>query len=155
LDICDARGKVITNLHLNKILFFIHVEFLREYSTPLVSAKLEAWDYGPVYREIYNQFKKNKNLPISNRAVKVSFDTGEKEVATCTLKNGDSEKIEELVLFYSDIPAGLLVDLSHETGGAWDVVWNHKSEFNIGMEITNEIISDYELNRARRVNTVQ
>jgi uncharacterized phage-associated protein len=147
----SAVGVKMTNLHLNKSLFFMHVDFLREHGLPLVSAKIEAWEYGPVFREIYNQFKPYGREPIRSFAKRVDFDSGEKVDAWDELPSTDLQHIQELALFYARIPAGLLVDLSHATGGAWDCVWNESGDINAGMEITEEIIRACELPKGQRI----
>lgn len=151
----EILGRRITNLHLNKILYFMHVDFLREFGEPLISAKIEAWEHGPVFREVYNQFKQNGRAIIAGRAMKVDFDSGEKVVATCKLDDNENLYIKGLIDFYSGIPAGILVDMSHDKGGAWDAVWNHKGEFNVGMEISETLIRKFELNQPRKVTIVQ
>lgn len=144
-------GVPITNLHLNKALFFIHVDFLREHNRPLVSAKIEAWDYGPVFREVYNQFRKFKAEPIKDYARRVSYETGEAEVAEDELQLEIRCFIEEAAEFYLNVPAHVLVDVSHAKGGAWDAVWNNGNDFNVGMEITETIIRQYELPYGKRI----
>jgi uncharacterized phage-associated protein len=141
----------VTNLHLNKSLFFMHVDCLRDFDRPLVSAKIEAWEYGPVFREVYNQFKKFRADPISTLAKRVSYDTGELEAAKDEIASSMVEYIVDLGEFYLSVPARVLVDLSHAKGGAWDTVWSSSADFNAGMEITEEIIREYEIPHGRRM----
>lgn len=141
----------VTNLHLNKSLFFMHVDCLRDHGKPLVSAKIEAWEYGPVFREVYNQFKKYRAEPISALAKRVSYDTGELEDAIDEIAPTMVQYIVELGEFYLSVPAGVLVDLSHAKGGAWDTVWSSSADFNAGMEITEEIIRKYEIPHGKRI----
>ena len=42
----------ITNLVLNKLVYFAQVEFLRETGKPLFEDKIEAWSYGLVERPV-------------------------------------------------------------------------------------------------------
>jgi len=48
LDEADRVGVGITNLALQKLLYFAHGIFLNETKGPLVSGYFEAWQYGPV-----------------------------------------------------------------------------------------------------------
>lgn len=141
----------ITNLHLNKALFFMHVDFLQEFGQPLVSAKIEAWEHGPVFREIYNQFKRFRRSAIGSRAKKVDFDSGELIDAWEDINSEVEEKARSLARFYVRIPASVLYDLAHAKGGAWDKVFNNSGQFNVGMEITNELIFQHELKRHERI----
>lgn len=47
----------ITNLVLNKLVYFAQVESLRETGKPLFEDKIEAWSYGPVERDVYFTFQ--------------------------------------------------------------------------------------------------
>lgn len=145
LEEVEKVGRGMTNLHLNKTLYFMHVEYLACYSKPLLSAKIEAWEYGPVFREVYGQFKTFGRNEILGRAMKVDFDSGEPVIARVEVSEEEETFLKSLVRYYSEMPASLLVEMSHEKGGAWDKVWNHKEEINAGMEITTELIIDYEV----------
>ncbi|MEF3048508.1 Panacea domain-containing protein [Pseudotabrizicola sp. L79] len=144
-------GLGVTNLHLNKSLFFIHVDYLRDFDKPLVSAKIEAWEYGPVFREVYNQFKRYKKEPIGGLAKRVSYATGELVDAHDPIPEDTVRYVRELADLYLNVPAGLLVELSHATGGAWDRVWSKGVEINAGMEITEAIIRECELPIGKRI----
>ena len=147
----SERGQSVTNLHLNKSLFFMHVDCLRDLGFPLVSAKIEAWEYGPVFREIYNQFKRFRKAPITGLAQRVSYQTGELEDASDAIPITVVDYVRELADFYLSVPASVLVDVSHAKGGAWDFVWTNNDGFNAGMEITEKIIRDCELPRGKRI----
>ena len=151
LDHCEAKGLPVTNLQINKIIYFMHVDWIAEFGQPLVSAKIEAWQYGPVFREVFNQFKVYGRNEIEGRAKKVDYDTGLKIDAKSSLDPESERFARSLVDFYSGMPAGLLVDLSHVKGGAWDVVWHHSGEFNVGMEITNDIIVECQISKRQKV----
>ena len=47
----------ITNLVLNKLVYFAQVESLRETGKPLFEDKIEAWPYGPVERNVISLSK--------------------------------------------------------------------------------------------------
>jgi uncharacterized phage-associated protein len=151
LEVAEGEGVPVTNLHLNKSLYFMHVDCLRDRGHKLVSAKIEAWDYGPVFREIYGQFKRFGRTPISEKATRVDFVSGEKVIAMDELAGDLLSYVRERAVFYLSIPAGMLVDVSHAKGGAWDFVWNNSGSINAGMEITDEIIEKCELKTERRI----
>ncbi len=143
LDIADAEGLEVTNLGLNKVLYFVHALYLADTNTPLVRAKIEAWQYGPVFREVYHQFKAFDRSPIRGRAKVLNPETGEYEVAKVDLEQIAYEKIRELAIPYLRMRPGKLVELSHEEGGPWHQAWFHEGETNPGMEITNDAIRAY------------
>lgn len=50
-------GKTITNLHLQKILYFLQVEKLGTTGEQLFSDPIEKWKLGPVVPTIYHDYK--------------------------------------------------------------------------------------------------
>lgn len=143
LDVADEAGVGVTNLALNKILYFVHALYLAETGVPLVSAKIEAWQYGPVFREVYHQFKKFDRSPIKSRAVVLNVETGEYEVAQYSLEQIEYDRLRNIALPYIKMKPGALVDLSHAEGGPWHEAWFHEGDVNPGMEITDDSISRF------------
>lgn len=142
LDIADSRDIAVSNLALNKLLFFIHTDCMLEKKCRLSSLTFEAWQYGPVLPIIYHQFKVFKAAPIKSRATKVDPQTGQNVVVQYAELRPNLGYIEDRFLQYSKLSPSNLVALSHEIGGAWDAVWNGVVE-NVGMKITDELILRY------------
>lgn len=140
LDIADEEGIEVTNLSLNKVLYFVHALYLANTEKPLVRAKIEAWQYGPVFREVYHQFKSFDRSPITERARVLNPETGEFETAESCIEQNEYNKIKSLALPYLRMKPGQLVDLSHQAGGPWHDAWYHDGDVNPGMEITNDSI---------------
>ena len=46
----------VSNLKLQKILYFIQAQFLVNHDRPCFGAKIEAWSFGPVVPTIYNEY---------------------------------------------------------------------------------------------------
>ena len=80
LDFCEARGRKVTNLSLQKIVYFCHVWSLIERSRPLVKHEFEALKHGPLLQYVYREFKEFEDRPIIGRARRINPDTGVKEV---------------------------------------------------------------------------
>lgn len=151
LEEAGESGQQITNLHINKALFFVYVDFYREFGFPPTRAKVEAWEHGPVFREVYNQFKNFGRSGISGKAMKVDYDSGKKIPAIDRITPEHEKFLRTTARFYAAVPASVLYDLSHNARGAWAQVWNHRGEFNIGMEITPELIMKYEVSSEKRI----
>jgi uncharacterized phage-associated protein len=47
----------LTNLKLQKLLYYCQINSLKKYKTPLFDDVIEAWDYGPVISSVYKQYK--------------------------------------------------------------------------------------------------
>src|SRR5688500_4115918 len=78
LDLAEEKGIALSNMAINKIVYFVHVDYLLAFSQPLVSAKIEAWDHGPVFRELYAEFKAFGDNSISGRAMRLDRQTLER-----------------------------------------------------------------------------
>jgi uncharacterized phage-associated protein len=57
LDESERVGQPLTNLALQKLLYFAHAIFSIEQGRPLVSGYFEPWEYGPVHPAAYRSFK--------------------------------------------------------------------------------------------------
>ena len=44
----------LTNLKLQKLLYFAQVEYLKEHDEKLFNEEIQAWQYGPVVKEVYD-----------------------------------------------------------------------------------------------------
>lgn len=143
LDVCEAEGRAISNLALQKIIYFCHVWSLVKLGKPLVKQKFEAWQFGPVLQYVYREFREFERDSITSRAKKVSPLSGEMEIVGYDLDDDTTLFLRNVVLVYSGISVGNLVDLSHAKGGPWDVVWNHGGKVNPGMTIDNDLIANY------------
>ncbi len=69
--------------------------------------------------------------------------TGEFSVAHYQFERTTLELLLEVVDFYSRVPAGALVELTHAAGGPWDRAWNHSGLVNPGMRIDENAILDF------------
>jgi uncharacterized phage-associated protein len=125
---------------LNKIVYFVHCDHLVERGAPLVRAKIEAWKHGPVFREIYHEFKRWDDSPIKGRATRVDPESGEVVLADENFSDAEKEYLTSLIERYIRFTAAQLRAISHATGGPWHAVWAHDGEANPGMRITDQII---------------
>ncbi|GHT06819.1 hypothetical protein AGMMS49525_15490 [Bacteroidia bacterium] len=60
----SGLGDLISNLKLQKLLYYQQGFHLAYFGTPLFDEELEAWMYGPVVPSVYNQFKPEKQNPL-------------------------------------------------------------------------------------------
>lgn len=67
----------ITNLKLQKLLYFAQAAHLAIYNKELFEEEIEAWEYGPVVKSVYHFYKayNNKPLPIDNNFDFKKFDS--------------------------------------------------------------------------------
>ena len=154
LDFCDGSGRTVTNLALQKIVYFCHVWSLIEFYRPLVRHKFEAWEYGPVLPYLYREFKGFDRSPIVGRAKQIDPVDGRHRIVQCDFDERTHALLSRIVAFYSRLRASDLVELSHAEGGPWHAVWNHTGTVNPGMKIDDVAIRDF-YSRAVRPFSVQ
>ena len=140
LDVAEANSSGVTNLALNKIVYFLHGLFLVKAGRPLVAAKIEAWEYGPVFREIYHEFKAHKSSAIKSRARQKDYSTGELSYFRVSLPSEELEMLRHYAALYLKIEPRKLVDMSHVEDGPWHEAWYHDGTVNPGMQISDEAI---------------
>lgn len=142
-DLADDEGRGISNLHINKIVYFLHADFLATFSCPLVTAKIEAWTHGPVFRELYHQFKGFGDNYITSRATCIDPQTGLRTTASCEFAAEHEAFLRTIIPKYVAMSPGALVKLSHMKCGPWDKTWNHDNRANPTMKISDEIIREW------------
>ena len=54
---CDIEGKSVSNLKLQKILYFVQAEFLVVKGEPCFCEPIEAWDFGVVVPVVYKKYR--------------------------------------------------------------------------------------------------
>lgn len=124
---CVKDGCPISNLQLQKILYYIQKLFLGRGKVAFYD-KIEAWQFGPVVPTVYYRFCGYGAMPIV-----MSYDT--------ELTDAGAEDIKEIDRIIEEkraLPPWDLVAETHQKGGAWDYVYHNKSSGS--KEITIELI---------------
>ena len=107
---CSIMGKPVSNLKLQKMLYFVWADFYRESRRYLFMDSICAWQLGPVVPEVYYEYCSYAGKPIIG-----SYGTG--------IEEGDSQVIDSIIHRYVDVPANILVDRTHAHGTAWYVLY--------------------------------
>jgi uncharacterized phage-associated protein len=61
----EEHGDALTNLRLQKLLYYAQAWHLALHNKPLFSEEVEAWIYGPVVPIVYRKYKRYRNMPIT------------------------------------------------------------------------------------------
>lgn len=144
LERADERGRSITNLDLQKIVYFLHGHFMKLQGRPLINTEFEAWTFGPVNKPLYDAFKSFNDSPISERAS--AFDPVKRTRRELpALSDPDAlSVIDAHIDYYLDMPTYLLVEFTHQPGTPWfRTVESADSKPNVGMKISNELIGRF------------
>lgn len=57
IDYAMKHNYTITNLQLQKLLYFTQIEYLKEAKTILFNEEFQAWTYGPVQYDVWKCYK--------------------------------------------------------------------------------------------------
>ena len=99
-------GDTISNLKIQKMLYYAQGWHLAHFNTPLFDDEIEAWKHGPVVRQVYNEFKKYGRDAISFSELD-SFDKN-------TISADEQEFITFVFKRLSRISAWELAELTHK-----------------------------------------
>lgn len=102
---CHSQGRSISNLKLQKILYFVQAQYLVATGNKCFREEIEAWDFGPVVPEAYHYYKAygSANIPTFRRL-------GEnKEI----ISEEDRMIIDEIIDECSQRSASALVQITH------------------------------------------
>lgn len=109
---CSDHDLSITNLQLQKILYYIQVHFLQNENRALFSDDIEAWQLGPVVRDVYDQYSTFGSMDLYEiEKPEVEFTEEERKV------------IMDIVKKKLKLRTWQLVEETHEEGRAWARVY--------------------------------
>lgn len=153
LDICrhvinysNDRDYGISNLKLQKVLYFIQAYFLinRKDHAPCFNEKIEAWDFGPVVPVAYHEYKQYGGGDIPTIKSYILFDENDvwnsRRIAfdDNIIKVKDKTLVDKVVDNFSEYSATDLVSLTHKQSPWIDAYVPHQNN-----EITLDAIREY------------
>ena len=104
LSWANRDGDLLSNLKLQKLIYYAQAWYLANHKKPLFADEIEAWELGPVIPELYRRFKKFKNNPIRY------VETGLEE-SKFTKK--ELKYLQDFYLDFIDYSAHTLVSATH------------------------------------------
>ncbi|WP_283419916.1 type II toxin-antitoxin system antitoxin SocA domain-containing protein [Sphingopyxis sp. Geo48] len=140
LDYLSEMRINASNMSLNKLIYFIFERGLVERHILYTPARVEAWNHGPVFREVYHAVKDNDDKPISDRISRYSVRDREMVEAREQFSADDMDFFKSVIDDYKDFTAAELRRISHRDDGPWDRVWKSAAPVNPGMVISIELI---------------
>jgi uncharacterized phage-associated protein len=141
LDEAERVEVTVTNLALQKLLYFAHGIFLNETKTPLVSGYFEAWQYGPVHPVVYKAFRSAKSMPITFRAFGQNALTGAPKELPIPANQAVRRVVQQVLSSYGRLSPGRLVDISHAKDSPWAYIVDKGQEsVALGLRIPDNVI---------------
>ena len=123
-----SKDRMISNLKLQKLLYFVQARFFIEYGQPCFDDRIEAWSFGPVVVNVYHTYKIYGSLDITKLQGGVVGNISSEHQAII------NEELES----YSYTPVYEMVDITHHQT-PW--VYAKRNQFN--NEITHESIKQF------------
>lgn len=141
LDEAAKFGRPVSNLALQKLLYFAHGLYLIETGCPLVLGYFEAWQHGPVHPSAYAAFKLAKDQPITFRAQRQDPLSGQRHDLLEVTDEAALDRVRRVTRHYGPLSAGRLVALSHAKHAPWHyVVQSAKYAMVFGLRIPDNVI---------------
>ncbi|MFI4975059.1 MAG: Panacea domain-containing protein [Caulobacterales bacterium] len=131
----------VTNLALQKLMFFAHGQHMLTDGRPLVNGYFEAWRYGPVHPLVYQAFKETGDAPIRKRATAFNFLTGEEKPIPTADDQQAVDVLDRILSSLGRLSVGRLIEISHAARGPWAETVNRSgTESVLGVRISDRII---------------
>lgn len=106
IDACTRKGDPISNLRLQKLLYFTWVDYYRDTHNSLFIDPMYAWQFGPVLPEVYYEY-----CSYGGRPINLYCDN--------EIKPEDAQIISNILEKYQNVSVSELVERTHQQGTAW------------------------------------
>lgn len=101
----NEKNRPISNLRLQKLLYFVQALFLVSEDRPCFTDEIEAWDFGPVVPVVYHEYKIYGSTQIPYRK--------NRRGALNTIKQNYKQLIDMLLDYFSNTSTRDLVSITH------------------------------------------
>lgn len=109
IDTCTRDGRPISNLQLQKILYFVQLEYCKQAGSLLFADEFEAWQYGPVLPDVYDEYSFFGGMRVEKTYASVAQPAPE-----------DKLIIDKVVVDKREKYPWDLVRIAHASGSPWD-----------------------------------
>ena len=159
IGVAKKEDKPVTNLKLQKVLFFLQGYCLSEYDTPLINGNFSKWRYGPVEEEVYREFKYYGPAPIESKSVYFDKEKIEFYSEEVNLPNEFKKILQEVISKMLDVETWKLAEivLSHSSWKDFkDEIYVDKARDYISEEIKSCFVDNkLKLGVGRTMEIVQ
>lgn len=104
----DEFGEGITNLKMQKLVYYAQAYHLAIFGIPLFGEEIQAWQHGPVVPDLYHKFKSFDSGPIDTNDYLSDIDQ--------TLPEEVTEFLNEVYEQFAQFSAWRLADMTHAEG---------------------------------------
>jgi uncharacterized phage-associated protein len=101
----DELGEGITNLKMQKLVYYAQAYHLAIFGIPLFGEEIQAWQHGPVVPDLYRKFKRFNSGPIDADDYLPTINQG--------LSEDVREFLDEVYEQFAQFSAWRLADMTH------------------------------------------
>ena len=145
VDFANQNSKPLTNLKLQKVLYFLQAAFLVDHNLTLMDIEFSRWQYGPVSRDVYYNFNDRGALQIREKTSVLNMENFSFSVPTLTdIPENIQQALNRYIDTLLDYSASQLVTETHN-----QAIWaDYQDDISRHMapEYTDDEIRDYFVN---------
>ena len=157
IKLAIASGRALTPMQLQKLVYIANGWNLAIAGSRLTSDAPRAWDYGPVYPDLYKALRRYGSSPVPEEIKLGDYGVGQlfggagvEQPARASLSEQESAIINRVFTDYGGFHAFQLSALTHEAQTPWSRVYDSgQGRFD---EIDEHLIRDHFIDLARRRN---
>ena len=149
LDKAHSGNIDVSPMKLLKLVYIAHAWHLAYTDKPLITDRIEAWEYGPVIPELYHEFKHYGHNPIKTYAYEQVRPYVTEKAQTGSDDSFESNAFVSIEQFldavwntYKNYDAIYLSGLTHLPGTPWDIAKKRADAI-----IKDEVIRDHYLRK--------
>ncbi|NWE46989.1 Panacea domain-containing protein [Pseudomonas gingeri] len=146
LDLAAKERRSLTNMQLQKLVFFSHGIHLAAFGDSLIEEPVKAWDFGPVIPALYEKLRRFGRGDVSR-------DLAPETRGTLDPSGKEFQAIRAVWKAYGNRDGWSLSEISHQEGSPWDAIWNkHRMHY---CDIPNDLIRSYYSDRVKHTGASQ
>lgn len=131
---CADLGRPVTNLQLQKILYYVQLNFLRAYDKCIFEDDILALRHGPAVKEVYHKYSVWGRHEIVPKALQTAKET---------FLEKDVELIDRVTDACVLLDPWELVERSHKVGGPWQQSFNGELDRIIPKEVMRKYAKEH------------
>lgn len=140
----DTDCPIVDQLKLQKLMFYAHGWYLANTHKPLFDEDIEAWPWGPVVKDVYNQTRSYGRTQITKKIKELAEDLcgGFAYAHPKPIENQDiKDFLEEMWQMHRQYTGIQLCNSTHAEGEPWTVIYElNNKDLSSRPNIPNHLI---------------
>lgn len=156
LDRANATGKTLTQMQLQKLVYIANGWSLSLLDEQLVEDTVQAWDYGPVFPELWEALRGYGRSPITKPILKGdfgfnAFSDSASEKSSVELSTRQTDLIDKVFETYGKFHAFQLSAMTHQDGTPWHKIFvtDGRKRGEIPTELIKKHFCDLRVKRSK------